>query len=272
VSAAALWCVIALNVNVFRADAHAAVVMALLPRGSEALPRAEAAAREAVRLAPWEPAYQVELAVICAAQAAAGVPAGRAALTETARRGLAEAEQHLHRAIAREPRDFQLHLALGKLCGYRARWEPAYVAKGEQAFRDAAATTPRRQQVYWAWGDFYRGLGRPDAAVERYRYAVSLDERVAVAHRMLAELHVKLGQAPPAEREYAAAWALERRNIDPRDAAHAQLAPRQAAEGEKLAELLLAAGEQSRAARHRRARMLRSGTAAAPRSHKREEG
>jgi tetratricopeptide (TPR) repeat protein len=248
-----------LNVNVYRADAWRALGHALGPEGAGYLTAAEGALRTALRLAPWQPAYEVALAQVCGARAANAQPRDASALADECRAGLAEAEQHLRRAIALEPRDFQPFLTLGYLYGLRARFEPEYAERGVRAFRAAAALTPRRQRVYWEWGEFYLALGRRDAALDRYRSALALDPGVAASHRRLAELYVQRAQLPEAEREYETAWRLELQNIDPRYVTFPRIAPRRAAEHEKLADLFLRAGNKQRAARHLREALAANG-------------
>jgi putative inorganic carbon (hco3(-)) transporter len=254
-----LWSVLALNLNAYRADAWRALGHALGPEGAGDLPAAEDALRAAVRLAPWQPAYEVALAQVCGARAASSQPPNATALGDECRAGLVEAERHLRRAIALEPRDFQPYLTLGYLCGLRARFEPEYAARGVQAFRAAATATPRRQRVYWEWAEFYLGLGRRDDALERYRFALALDPGVAASHRRLAEAYVQFSLAGEAEREYETAWRLELQNIDPRYVTYPQIAPRRAGEHEKLADLFLRLGNKKRAALHLRAALAVDG-------------
>jgi O-antigen ligase/tetratricopeptide (TPR) repeat protein len=247
------WMVADLNVNDWRANVALRAGVPAGPVDAAKLEAAVASVRSARQLSWWEPEYRRRLAEMDLARVQSTAPPPPARLPEECRAGLVEAEREARAAAAMEPSDFRPDLRLGALYGFWAQYEPRCLALGIQAFQDATARTPRRQQVFWEWGKFYMQVGQPRAARERFEHALAMDPRTATSHRMLAFWHLNTTHPQEAEQEFKVAWALEVQSTDPANPEFLKIAPRRALEHEQLAQLFLQTGQRSRAAAHLRA-------------------
>lgn len=152
---------------------------------------------QAVRLQPRQTDYLLDLAML---YGAAG--------------NLTGAEQRLHSAWRLRPNDPWIKLLSGHLYARHGDFFPEYLAKAEQAYRQAVALAPDISSFHTVLATVLVRRGRLFAALDELKEAVRLDETDPVAHGQLARLYELLGNREQAReaRRQAKHWARHERN------------------------------------------------------------
>jgi cytochrome c-type biogenesis protein CcmH/NrfG len=199
------------------------LLLARVYRGSSLLDKAEAAARNAVQLAPDQSVCQLELALTLLERsdprrtADALVAADRAvALDPAAIRaryalGLAcqragrnqEAVREFERALQHRPSGYpeihyalaQAYMSVGDVARARRQLAEYSRSKIERAVTDLRrliSERPPHPGLLWELGQLYEALGRPGDAVSVYRHLLKVNPRDRQALRALARLSAQL--------------------------------------------------------------------------------
>jgi len=64
--------------------------------------------------------------------------------------------------------------------------------KMNEYFNSAITLAPKRQDIYWYWGDLFLNSTKPELAIDKYQQAINIDPAQAYPYFKMSELYTKL--------------------------------------------------------------------------------